>query len=92
MISIQPLSPHILAQRMTHPAERRRVARVPCSRSRGRGPGCGGLQFISDVFQVKVEVVGDELANFSVFVVTVERPGVFCGGGVDVDVDACFVS
>lgn len=49
------------------------------------------MKLVGDGFQVQVEVVGHEFADFGVFVVALERPGVFGGGCVDVDVNACFV-
>ena len=55
-------------------------------------PGLAGGQrasaeFLRDVLQVEIEVVGQERADFGVLVVADERPGVLRGGGVDVDID-----
>lgn len=55
-------------------------------------PGLAGghrasAEFLGDVLQVEIEVVGQERADFGVLVVADERPGVLGGGGVDVDID-----
>jgi hypothetical protein len=55
----------------------------------GVGPEFRVPQALRDGGDVEVEVAGEEGADFGVFVVALERPSVFCGGGVNVYVDAC---
>jgi hypothetical protein len=87
MIRIKPLSADIITKRVTEPGEaltsdfvftRFELGLGVGRRTRrGRGPELGLLETLCDSANVEVEVVGEEFADFGVFVVSLERPGGF---------------
>ncbi len=85
VVRIETVSANVIAKRVTHPAE----AFAFGSLGRGRGgPELGFLETLGDCVDVEAEIVGEEAADFGVFVVALEGPGVLRGGCVDVYVDA----
>lgn len=91
MVRIEAIDANVVAERVTHPAEAFALAfgsLVGGGGGGGGGPELGFLETLGDRVDVQVEVVGEEAADFGVFVVALEGPGVLRGGCVDVYVDA----
>lgn len=88
MVRIEAIGANVVAERVTHPAEAFALAFGFLVGSGGGGPELGFLETLGDRVDVQVEVVGEEAADFGVFVVALEGPCVLRGGCVDVYVDA----
>lgn len=85
MICVQSLRPHILAKRITHPAELLYLLRLDILQA--TRPIRQRLKFLGDAPQVYIKVIGEEGPDVGVLVVADQWPGISRGRGVDIDVD-----